>query len=95
MLHELFCFVFLLQGNGKSIRIRIYDIWWSVTAASRSAPRIERMRRMCCAHAHCPGRVVVVLLAYRANGAVGEHGVREGVLRTVSRRISATSNIPF
>lgn len=69
MLHE---FVFLLQGNGKCIRIRIYDIWWSVTAASRSAPRMERMRRVCCAHAHCLGRVVVGLLAYRANRAVGE-----------------------
>lgn len=47
-------------------------------AASRSAPRMERMRRRCSAHAHCPARGVVGLLAYRANGAAGEHGVREG-----------------
>lgn len=65
-------------------------------AASRSAPRMERMRRRCSAHAHCPARGVVGLLAYRANGAVGEHGVREERRPThVSRRISATSNIPF
>ena len=37
---------------------------------------------------------IVVALASRASGEVGERGVEDGVLRTVGRKISATSNIP-
>lgn len=41
-----------------------------------------------------PVRGTVAPLASRASALVGQHGVEEGVLRTVGRKISATSNIP-
>lgn len=53
-----------------------------------------RYLRMCPAHAPCQNRVIVASLASRASGLVGEHGAKEGVLRTVGRKISVTSNIP-
>lgn len=55
---------------------------------------LMEMRRMRPAHASDQRRVIVALLASRASGLAGEHGVEDGVLRTVSRKISATSNIP-
>lgn len=55
---------------------------------------LMEMRRMRPAHASDQRRVIVALLASGASGLAGERGVEDGVLRTVSRKTSATSNIP-
>lgn len=49
---------------------------------------------MCRAHAPCLQGIIAAPLASRASGLVGDRGGKEGVLRTVSTQLSATSNIP-
>lgn len=74
--------------------VEITIFWTVVKAASHPPMHSDRMPCACALSEERNRGSVSIRLAPRASGLVGEHGVEEGVLRTVGRKISATSNIP-